>query len=49
MKGSATETQKHKTESWEIEYWRGKLWWGAASVISIPSNDSTFVAMMKGE
>jgi hypothetical protein len=48
MKRSAAETQKHKTEDWEIEDWRGKLWWGAAGVISIPSNDSTFVAMMKG-
>jgi hypothetical protein len=48
-KGSATETQKNETEAREIEDWRGKLRWGAAGVISIPSNDSTFVAMMKGE
>jgi hypothetical protein len=27
----------------------GKIWWGAAGVISIPSNDSTFVTMVKGE
>jgi hypothetical protein len=31
------------------EYWGGKLLWGAAGVISIPSNDSTFVTMMKKE
>jgi hypothetical protein len=48
-KGSAVKTQKHKTEAWEIEDWRGKLRRGAAGVISIPSNDSTFIAMMKGE
>jgi hypothetical protein len=48
-KKSATETQKHETEAWKIEYWRGKLRWGAAGVISIPSNDSTFVNMMKRE
>jgi hypothetical protein len=46
---SAAETQKHKIEDWEIEVWRGKLWCGAAGVISIPSNDSTFVTMMKRE
>jgi hypothetical protein len=33
----------------EIEDWRGKLRWGTASVIFIPSNDSTFVTMMKRE
>jgi hypothetical protein len=48
-KRSAAETQKHETEAWEIEDWRGKLRQGAAGVISIPSNDSSFVAMMKGE
>jgi hypothetical protein len=48
-KGSAIKTQKHETEAWEIEDWRGKLWQGVAGVISIPSNDSTFVTMMKGE
>jgi hypothetical protein len=48
-KGSAAETQKHETEAWKIEDWRGKLRRGAAGVISNPSNDSTFVAMMKGE
>jgi hypothetical protein len=48
-KRSAVETQKHKTEAWEIEDWREKLWRGATGVISIPSNDSTFVTMMKGE
>jgi hypothetical protein len=48
MKGSAAETQKHETESWEIEDWRGKLQRGAAGVISIPANDSTFITM-KGE
>jgi hypothetical protein len=48
-KRSATETQKHKTEAWEIKDWRGKLWRGAAIVISIPSDDSTFVTMMKRE
>jgi hypothetical protein len=48
-KGSTAETQKHETKAWEIKDWRGKLRRGAAGVISIPSNDSTFVAMMKGE
>jgi hypothetical protein len=48
-KESAAETQKHETEAWKIEDWRGKLWQGAAGVISIPSNDSTFVTMMKRE
>jgi hypothetical protein len=48
-KGSAAETQKHKTGDREIEDWRGKLRRGAAGVISIPSNDSTFVTMMKRE
>jgi hypothetical protein len=48
-KWSAAETLKHKIEAWEIEDWRGKLRRGAAGVISIPSNDSTFVTMMKGE
>jgi hypothetical protein len=43
-KRSTTETQKYKTEDC-----RGKLRRGAADVISIPSNNSTFVAMMKGE
>jgi hypothetical protein len=47
-KGSAAETQKHEIEAREIEDWRGKLRRGAAGVISIPSNDSTFAAMMKG-
>jgi hypothetical protein len=45
-KRSAAETQKHKTEVWEIEDWRGKLFRGVAGVISIPSNDSTFVTMI---
>jgi hypothetical protein len=49
VKESAAETQKHEKEAWEIEDWTGKLWWGAAGVISIPSNDSTFVTMMKRE
>jgi mannose-6-phosphate isomerase-like protein (cupin superfamily) len=48
-KGSAAETHKHKIEAWEIEDWRGKLWRGAVGVISIPSNDSTFITMMKRE
>jgi hypothetical protein len=48
-KRSAAETQKHETEAWEIEDWRVKLWRGAAGVISVPSNDSTFITMMKGE
>jgi hypothetical protein len=48
-KRSAAETQKHETEAREIEDWRGKLQRGDVGVISIPSNDSTFVAMMKGE
>jgi hypothetical protein len=48
-KRSAAKTQKHKIEDWEIKDWRGKLQRGAAGVISIPSNNSTFVSMMKGE
>jgi hypothetical protein len=48
-KSSIAETQKHETEAYEIKDWRGKLWWGAAGVISIPSNDSTFITMMKRE
>jgi hypothetical protein len=48
-KGSAAKTQKHEIEAWEIEDWRGKLRRGAASEISIPSNDSTFITMMKRE
>jgi hypothetical protein len=47
VKESTAKTQKHETEAWEIEYWRGKLRRGAAGVISIPSNDSTFITMMK--
>jgi hypothetical protein len=35
--------------AWEIEDRRGKLRRRAASVISTPSNDSTFVTMMKRE
>jgi hypothetical protein len=49
VKWSAAETLKHKIEAWEIKDWRGKLQRGASGVISIPSNDSTFVTMMKGE
>jgi hypothetical protein len=48
-KESTAKILKHKIEAWEIEDWRGKLRRGAAGVISIPSNDSTFAAMMKGE
>jgi hypothetical protein len=48
-KKSAAETQKDEIEAWEIEHWRGKLRRGADGVISIPSNDSTFVTMMKRE
>jgi hypothetical protein len=48
-KESVAKTQKHKTGAWEIEDRRGKLWWGTAGVISIPSDDSTFVTMMKRE
>jgi hypothetical protein len=49
VKESTAETQKHETEAWEIEHWRGKLQRGATGLISIPSNDSTFVTMMKRE
>jgi hypothetical protein len=38
-----------KQKPWEIKDWRGKLWWGAAGMISTPSDDSTFVTMMKRE
>jgi hypothetical protein len=48
-KESAAETQKHETEAWEIKYWRGKFRRGTAGVISIPSNNSTIVTMMKRE
>jgi hypothetical protein len=46
---SAAETRKHETKAWEIKDWRGKLQRGAADVISIASNNSTFVTMMKRE
>jgi hypothetical protein len=49
VKRSTAETQKYETEAWEIKDWREKLWRGAAGVISVPSNDSTFIAIMKGE
>jgi hypothetical protein len=49
VKRCTTKTRKHETEAWEIKDWRGKLWRGAAGSIPIPSNNSTFVAMMKGE
>jgi hypothetical protein len=48
-KESVAETQKHEIGAREIEDWKGKLQRGAASVISIPSKDSTFVTMMKRE
>jgi hypothetical protein len=38
-----------ESRHWEIEDRRGKLRRGAAGVISTPSNDSTFVTMMKRE
>jgi hypothetical protein len=47
--GSTAETQKHETGAREIEDQRGKLWRGVAGVISIPSDDSTVVTMMKRE
>jgi hypothetical protein len=49
VKESSAETQKHETKAWEIKDWRGKLRRGATGVISIPSDDSTFVTMMKKE
>jgi hypothetical protein len=48
-KEGTAETQKHETEAWEIEDWRGKLRRGVVGVISISSNHSTSVTMMKGE
>jgi hypothetical protein len=48
-KESATETQKHKIGAWEIKDRSEKLRRGAAGVISTPSDDSTFVTMMKRE
>jgi hypothetical protein len=48
-KGSAAKTQKHETGARKIKDQRGKLQWGTAGVISIPSDDSTFVTMMKRE
>jgi hypothetical protein len=48
-KRSIAETQKHETGAWEIEDQRGKLRRGAVGVISTPSNNSTFVTMMKRE
>jgi hypothetical protein len=48
-KRSVAETQKHMIGASEIEDRRGKLWRGAAGVISTPSNDSTFITMMKRE
>jgi hypothetical protein len=47
-KRSTAETQKHEIGTREIKDRRGKLRRGIVGVISIPSNDSTFVAMMKG-
>jgi hypothetical protein len=44
-----TETQKHEIGAWEIKDWRRKLRRGAADVISISSDDSTYVTMMKRE
>jgi hypothetical protein len=49
VKRSPAETQKHETGTREIKDRRGKLRRGVAGVISIPSNDSTFITMMKGE
>jgi hypothetical protein len=48
-KGSTAKEQKHETKAWEIKDWRGKLRRSAAGVISIPSNGSSFVTMMKRE
>jgi hypothetical protein len=48
-KRSTAKTQKHKIETWEVKDWREKLRWGTTGVISTPSNDSAFIAMMKGE
>jgi hypothetical protein len=48
-KESAAETQKHETGAWEIEDQRRKLGRGATGVISTPSDDSTFITMMKRE
>jgi hypothetical protein len=43
------QTQKHKIGDREIEDRRWKLRQGTAGVISISSNDSTFITMMNGE
>jgi hypothetical protein len=40
---------KHKTGAWVIQDWRKKLQRGATGVISTPSDDSTFITMMKRE
>jgi hypothetical protein len=48
-KKSAAKTQKHETGAWENEDRREKLRRGAAGMISTPSNDSTFITMMKRE
>jgi hypothetical protein len=48
-KGSTAETRKTQTGAWDIEDRRGKLRRGAAGVISTPSDDSTFITMMKRE
>jgi hypothetical protein len=49
VKGSAAKTQKHKAGAREIKDRRGKLQRGTAGVISIPSDDSTFITMIKRE
>ena len=47
--GSAAETQNHETEDLELQIGGGKLRRGAVGVVSIFSNISTIVTMMKGE
>jgi hypothetical protein len=48
-KGSIAKTHKHETGTWDIKDQRGKLRQGTAGVIYTPSDDSSFVTMMKRE
>ena len=46
---SAATRQKHENEDLELQIGGGKLRRGAAGVVSIFSNISTIITMMKGE
>ena len=48
-KTSAVISQKHENEDLELQIGGGKLRRGAAGVVSIFSNISTIITMMKGD